>query len=124
MVNLTRRFFDTLDRRGHEDVLAGIEGTLRFDLSHDGDIEHWTVAIRYGALHLTQEWHEADCVVQTTRSLFDRFASGAANPWSAWLRYQIRIRGKFILFSYFARLFPGPSDARHPRAFSDEGVAQ
>jgi hypothetical protein len=62
--------------------------------------------------------------VQTSRVHFDNFVRGTANPWSAWLRYQIRIRGKFILFSFFARLFPGPPDARHPRTFSGEGAAQ
>ncbi|MCM0674506.1 SCP2 sterol-binding domain-containing protein [Micromonospora phytophila] len=123
MVSPTSRFFDTLNRRGHEDILAGIEGTVRFDLAHDGDVEHWTVVIRHGGLRVTPEWREADCVVQTTQGLFDGFACGTTNPWSAWLRYQIRIRGKFILFSFFARLFPGPPDARHPRTLSAEGAA-
>lgn len=122
MATPTESFFAELNRRGREDILAYIEGVLLFELVHDheDDVEYWTVDIQRGRVNAVPERRTADCVVRTTRDLFDGFATGTANAWSAWLRTEIKIHGKFVLFSFFARLFLGPPEARHPRALAPE----
>jgi len=108
MSDATNDFFAGLERRGHEPMLGRTSGTLRFDLTGPGEVEHWHVRIRRGDLTITRGEDEADCVIRAEKELFDRLASGTANAMAAALRGVVEPVGDLQLIVQFQRLFPGP----------------
>ena len=106
---------DGLARRGHEPRLENVTGTLRFDIAHDDRIDHWFVEIEDADVSVSREEREADCVVRIDKPVFDRLVKGETSALAAWLRNQVKIRGRFSLLRLFERLYPGPPGARDPR---------
>jgi putative sterol carrier protein len=101
-------FFDQLARRGHEPLLQRASGTLRFDLQHGSETDHWLVAIDRGDLAVSRKKVRADCVVRTDRDLFESIAGGQVNVVAAYLRGVVAIEGDLELAVLFQRVFPGP----------------
>src|SRR5690242_952366 len=95
MSEVTRRFFDELERHGHERVLRKTTGTLRFDLEHDHEIDHWLVEIRGGAIRVSQQNSEADTVIRSDSAFFEQMVRGEVKPLPAWLRNDITSEGEF-----------------------------
>jgi putative sterol carrier protein len=118
----TRDFFMSLAERGREPMLLRTSGTLRFDLVNGGEVEHWYVGIRKGALTVTHDAGAADCVVRADKELFDRLASGTANAMAAALRGTVEPAGDLQLIVQFQRLFPGPPSGCDDR--DDAGYAR
>ncbi|MEU5791916.1 SCP2 sterol-binding domain-containing protein [Micromonospora purpureochromogenes] len=122
MSETTREFFDALERHGHERVLKKTNGTIRFDLEHDHEVDHWFVEIRGGVVRVSQQNSDADTVVRSDNAFFDRMVRGEAKPLPAWLRNEITTEGKFQFIVLLERLFAPPPGARHPRmAVRDRG---
>ncbi|WP_405098330.1 SCP2 sterol-binding domain-containing protein [Micromonospora sp. NBC_01412] len=118
----TRKFFDALERHGHERLLKKTNGTIRFDLEHDHEIDHWFVEIREGAVRVSQQSSDADTVIRSDNALFDRMARGEVKPLPAWLRNEITTEGELRFLVLLERLFAPPPGARHPRiAARDRG---
>ncbi|MGW5672751.1 SCP2 sterol-binding domain-containing protein [Micromonospora sp. NPDC003776] len=115
MSDATRKFFDALERHGHERLLKKTNGTIRFDLERDHEVDHWFVEIRSGAVRVSQQNSAADTVVRSDNAFFDRMARGEAKPLPAWLRNDIMFEGQFRLIILLERLFAPPPGARHPR---------
>jgi hypothetical protein len=120
MSDPTAEFFARLGRRGHEPLLEEVTGTIRFDLEHERGIDRWFLVIRQGDLRVSPEEREADCVLHTTRTLFDRFVSGQEYVYAAWVRNELRAEGEVALGYLFQRVLPGPPGAHHPREFARE----
>lgn len=118
MSETTRAFFAALERHGHERVLKKTSGTIRFDLEHDHEVDHWFVEIRSGAIRVSQENSDADTVIRADNAFFDRMARGEAKPLPAWLRNDITTEGKFQFIVLLERLFAPPPGARHPRVLA------
>lgn len=118
MSEATRTFFEELERHGSERVLKKTNGTIRFDLSHGGQVEHWFVEIRAGAIDVSRRDGEADTVIHADRAFFERMVRGEAKPVPAWLRNEITSEGKFRFVVLLERLFPAPPGARHPRVLA------
>jgi putative sterol carrier protein len=114
MVDATTRFFEDLDRRGYEPLLAKTTGTLRFDLHEGAHTTHWLLHIDRGNLRVRQEDQEADTVVGTGPRLFGELVSGQENAISALLRGDMTVLGDLRLVLQVERIFPGPPDARGP----------
>ncbi len=108
MMDATTEFFSALGQRGHEPLLKKVTGTLRFDLMQGERIDHRFVTINKGDVAISEENTEADCVVRTDRSLFDRMVSGEQNAMAAALRGALVFRGNAALLLSFQRLFSGP----------------
>lgn len=121
MTNPTAEFFDKLGRRGHESRLAKVGGTVRFDVEHDQQIDHWFLAISKGDISVSREEGEADAVIHAERASFDRVVTGESKPLAAWLRNEISVEGKFQFLVLLDRLLPGAPGARDPRALAREG---
>jgi putative sterol carrier protein len=115
MPDPTADFFDELGLRGHELLLKKVSGTMRFDLSHDQQTDHWLLAIAQGDIRVSKEDRDADCVITGEKALFDRIAQGDATPLTAWLRNQIAVEGRLQLLILLERLLPGPPSACDPR---------
>ncbi len=120
MPDPTAEYFDALSRRGHASVLGDISGTIRFDLEHDGGIDHWVLTISRGDLRVERDDRDTDTVIRMTKALFDRLATGEAHLYTAWVRNDLRALGDVRLARLFQRILPGPPGARHPRTFARE----
>ncbi|MGC1214846.1 MAG: SCP2 sterol-binding domain-containing protein [Micromonospora sp.] len=115
MVDATTRFFEDLDRRGFDPLLAKTSGILRFDLHEGAQTTHWLLQIDRGNLRVSREDQEADTVVGTDPRLFDDLVSGGENAISALLRGDMTVSGDLRLVLQVERIFPGPADSRGPR---------
>jgi len=108
----TSEFFDRLARRGPDPLLGGATGSVRFDLAHRGDVDHWRVALTRGETAVSRANVGADCVVRADKELFDAVASGEVNAMAALLRGELTAEGDLELLMRLQRLFPGPQPAR------------
>ncbi|MDM4720443.1 SCP2 sterol-binding domain-containing protein [Micromonospora sp. WMMA1363] len=115
MADATMRFFEDLDRRGHEPLLAKTSGTLRFDLHEGAQTRHWMLRIDRGRLRVTQEDLDADTVVGTSPTLFEDLAAGREHGIAAILRGDMTVAGDPRLIVQVERLFPGDPNSRGPR---------
>lgn len=115
MVDATTRFFEDLDRRGYEPLLAKTSGTLRIDLNEGAQTRHWLLRIDHGRLNVSQEDREADTVIGASPALFDDIASGREHGLAALLRGDMTVLGDARLVVQVERIFPGSPDARGPR---------
>ncbi len=119
MSEATRKFFDALERHGHERLLKKTNGTIRFDIERDHEVDHWFVEIRGGAVRVSQQDSDADTVIRSDDAVFDRLARGEAKPLPAWLRNDITFEGQLRLIILLERLFAPPPGAHHPRTARD-----
>jgi SCP-2 sterol transfer family len=115
MADATEEFFTELGGRGHEPLLRGASGTVRFDLREGRRTEHWLVTIKKGDIAVSRQNLRADCVVTADRALFEEVASGKSNAMAAVLRGAIGVEGEVHLIVPFQRLFPGPRRSRTRR---------
>jgi putative sterol carrier protein len=121
MPDPTEELFDRLNRLEHEALLENVEGTLRFDISHEGQTNHWLVKIDKGDVDVSRQDGDADCMVFVDKALFDRIARGEANAISALMRAEMIAHGNIQLLIMLERLLPGPPGARGPRRLADAG---
>ncbi|WCN80444.1 SCP2 sterol-binding domain-containing protein [Micromonospora sp. LH3U1] len=122
MVDATTRFFEDLDRRGYEPLLAKTSGTLRIDLHEGAQTRHWLLRIDHGRLNVSQEDQEADTVIGASPALFDDIAAGREHGLAALFRGDMTVSGDARLVVQVERIFPGSPDARGPRRrFVGEG---
>ena len=124
MTDATTEFFEKLARRRHEPLLKKVTGTMRFDLAQGTRTDHYFVAVKHGAVALSDENVEADCVVRADRSLFDGIASGEENLMAAVLRGALTFQGDAHLLLGFQRLFPGPPGSRAQQGTASSGRRQ
>jgi len=120
MPDQTAEFFDELGRRGHEPLLGRVTATIRFDLEREHGVDHWLLTITRGDLRITRENRDANAVIRTTKALFDRFVTGEAYMYAAWVRNELILTGDLGLGRLFQRIVPGRPGAHHPRAFARE----
>lgn len=112
MAVTTEEFLDDLGRRGHEPLLSRGHGTLRLELADGRKVTKWLVTMAKGDVTVTRGGGAAKCVVRGSRDVFDRLASGRANPVVALLRGDLLLEGDYNLAILFQRLFPGPPKKR------------
>ena len=112
MVDATTRFFEDLDRRGYEPLLAKSSGTLRLDLHEGAQTTHWLLRIDRGRLQVSQEDQEADTVVGTSPELFEDIAAGREHGVAALLRGDMTVSGDLRLVRADGAALPRPSG--HP----------
>lgn len=109
MADATQEFFQGLARQGHDPRLRVIdEGSVRFDISRDGQVDHWLVAIDGGDIAVTRQATGGDAVVEADRAVFDRIARGEAYFLTTVLRGEATVAGSSRLFAVVRRLFPPP----------------
>jgi len=112
----TSDFFGELGARGQEPMLARVSGTLRIDLTNDGEVDHWYITIKKGDLHISRRNAAADASVSAEKALFDGMVTGRVNAMSALLRNLMRVEGDLGLLISLQRLFPGPEPAQPVQA--------
>jgi putative sterol carrier protein len=108
----TSDFFGELGARGQEQMLARVSGTLRIDLTNDGEVDHWYITIKKGNVHVGRRNAAADASVTAQKALFDGMVTGRVNAMAALLRNLMRVEGDLGLLISLQRLFPGPEPVR------------
>lgn len=111
----TDQFFETLAATGHATLLEKASGSVRFDVTHGEQTEHWMVIVNKGDVRVTRDEADADSVVHISRETLDRLATGEMNAFSALLRGQFIAEGNLELPVLLQRLLPGPPKHRPPR---------
>ena len=110
------KFFTELAQRGHEPLLAGVSGRVRFDVLDKGDADSWLVKIDRGDLAVARDAGPADCAIRGTRALFDELADGRTNAMAAVLRGALVCSGDIELLIAVQRVFPDPPRGWDPNA--------
>jgi SCP-2 sterol transfer family len=114
MADSATAFFEEIQARGHEPLLAKASGTLQFELSDVDTVETWVLQIDRGNVVVSRDAVESACRIQSTRKLFDGVVSGRQNAMAAMLRGEIVYDGDTELLMLFQRVFPGPPDSVGP----------
>jgi hypothetical protein len=115
-------FFERIGEQGFDARLGHVRGSVRFDVERNGDREHWRVVIDHGAIQVSDDTADADCVVRLDAATLDRLVTGEVNPTSALLRGLIGGHGDVDLMLHFQRLFPAgePAPAENAPAHREE----
>ncbi len=111
----TTTFFQHLAAAGHQPLLNGVSGALRFDLSDGPLTDQWLVRVNKGDVEVSRDEGPADAVVRVDRDAFDAMTEGRLNALTCFLRGELGIDGDVGLVISFQRLFPGPDPTRRPR---------
>jgi hypothetical protein len=101
-------FLEDLGRRGRDPQLGRTTGTIRFDVSDGGRIEHWRLAIKDGVVAVSRDDAAADCILRIDRDAFDALVTGELNPMVATLRGILIAEGDVELMVRFQRVLPDP----------------
>jgi putative sterol carrier protein len=113
MADVVEEFFQELEDKGHQPLLAKVKGTVRFDLGNgDGPTDHWLVAVDHGDFRIANENADADCVIQADKELFELLITGEENAIAATLRGALVCFGNVELLFAIQRIFPGPPSKR------------
>jgi putative sterol carrier protein len=120
MSDATAAFFEALASRGHEPLLEGAKGTVRFDVADGRRTDHWVVAIDRGDVSVSRENAAADAVMRTDRPTLDAIVTGRMATLVALLRGLAQVEGDPELAVVFRRVFPGPPHSPRPRRSSVE----
>jgi putative sterol carrier protein len=105
MIDTTEQFFDGI--AGVEDpALRKATGTVRFELSRDGEIEHWLVVIDKGMVRAFRapEAIECDSLLRADKTVFEEITRGNVNTTTALLRGVVSSEGDLELLYLFQRL--------------------
>ncbi|MEV4386406.1 SCP2 sterol-binding domain-containing protein [Micromonospora sp. NPDC049580] len=118
------RFLQDLDAGRRPDLSETTAGTLRLDMRGDGCTDHWYLTVADQHVQVTRSADDADLLVRADRAVFDELASGQLHLAEALLRNELTVRGDMALLLLLRRIFPGPADARHPRALGRAALAR
>jgi putative sterol carrier protein len=113
MADAVQEFFQELESKGHQPLLAKVKGSVRFDLVEDnGATDHWLVAVDLGDFTIAHGTANANCIMRADKALFEQLISGEENAIAATLRGALICTGNVELLFAIQRIFPGPSNQR------------
>jgi predicted lipid carrier protein YhbT len=114
MPSPTDEFFEELNHRGYDPLVARVQGTLRFEVTHRGATDVHNVTVDRGHLSVSGDGGHADCAIRVERSVFDAIVSGKSNAMAALLRGALSAEGNPEMMVIFQRLLsPAPNRMRH-----------
>jgi putative sterol carrier protein len=105
-MDATTQFFTQLEALGHESRLEKVKGSLRLELVNGRRTDRWLITIDKGDIAVSRGNGEADCVVRTTKEVFEGLTTGQTNAVAAVLRGTVGVEGDRGLLVHFQRLFP------------------
>ena len=102
MEDLIRSFFEELAQRGYEPGLHSVTGTCRFDIVEDGS---WLLSVCDGAMAVSQDTADADCVFVGSAADFEAIVRGEQNPLTAAMQGRVQISGDPAVGLAMQRIF-------------------
>jgi predicted lipid carrier protein YhbT len=103
MATPTAAFFEELARRGYEPSLRCVRGTIRFDITGEGN--WWVQHVGNGALTVARDGACADCSYTIAATDFVPLARGEHDPFTAALQGRLQIWGDQALALVTQRIF-------------------
>ena len=79
MTDPVEEFFDGLAERGYEPLLQHNSGSIRFDVTDGGAVDHWRVTIDQGKVTVGRDDTAADTVVVQDRAVLLDAIQGRQN---------------------------------------------
>src|SRR5512133_2521215 len=122
MAGDAQEFFQELESKGHQPLLAKVKGTVRIDLvNNNGATDHWLIAVDRGDFTIAHETANANCIIRTDKALFEQLITGEENAIAATLRGALVCTGNVELLFAIQRIFPGPPPRERPPMRGAEG---
>lgn len=115
MADTIETFFTELGSGNQPPLPARCHGTIRFDLTGDGKVEHWYVVLDDAGISVSGSDRPAEMVVRGARTLFERIVHGEIGIVAAAFAGQIQIEGRWDLLAVFRRYCATPPGAHDPR---------
>ena len=113
MADAVQEFFQELESKGHQPLLAKVIGTVRIDLvDNNGATDHWLIAVDRGDFTIAHETANANCIIRADKALFEQLITGEENAIAATLRGALICTGNVELLFAIQRIFPGPATQR------------
>jgi putative sterol carrier protein len=106
------RFFEELAQRSGDPLVAGVRGSVGFDLSRPEGRDLCRVRVDRGTITVepAAPLATADAVVHGPGPVFDRMLTGEVNAMAAVLRGAIDVTGDIELVLRLVRLYSPPTD--------------
>src|SRR5215468_10442892 len=79
MTDAVEEFFNGLAERGYEPLLRHSSGSIRFDVTDGGAVDHWRVTIDQGKVMVGRDDAAADTVVTQDRAVLVDAIEGRQN---------------------------------------------
>lgn len=108
MADTIEGFFEGL--RGYHLLLRRAVGLLRVELVDGTAPERWLVTMDEGEVSVSHRNAKADCVIRTSRDVFEGMVAGRVNAMAATLRGVMSVEGDPNILVLFQRALPGPSE--------------
>jgi putative sterol carrier protein len=105
MTDAVEQFFNKLAERGYEPLLRHNSGSIRFDVTDGGAVDHWRVTIDQGKVTVGQDDAAADTVVTQDRAVLVDAIEGKRNMMIALGLGQVGLSGDSERAVSFQRLF-------------------
>jgi hypothetical protein len=118
MTDPVEEFFNGLAERGYEPLLQHNSGSIRFDVTDGGAIDHWRVTIDQGKVTVGRDDTAADTVAIQDRAVLVDAIQGNQNLVIALWLGQVGVSGNSERLVSFQRLFgnrPEPAAAQATR---------
>jgi putative sterol carrier protein len=116
MTGPTEEFFNELNHRGYEPLVARVHGTMRFEVTHNGKTDVHRLTIDGGHVTVSRDPGRADCVIRSDRAVFDAIVSGRMNAMAALLRGALAAEGDPEMLVIFQRLMaPAANSSQRDR---------
>jgi hypothetical protein len=104
-------FFTGLGRRGYEPLLQHVAGSIRFDLIHGNEVDHWWIGIDRGHVTVQREEREAKSVAKEDRATLVDIILGRRNAMTAFMQGETGYTGDGEALVMFQRLFKARAGA-------------
>ncbi len=124
MPDREQAFFDEVGRLSYVPGFAKTTGTIRFDINHGDRTASWLLSINMGAISVSRDGGDADCVIHADEKTFLRMTAGETVPAAAYFSNEISVDGSFGLLVMLRYLFPGPPGAHDPRQLAEQDRRQ
>ena len=120
MTIASQEFFEQMNDRGYEPLLAKATGTLCVELVDGGQSDRYFITITKGAVFVSRGEAEVHCRVSGCMPLFERVVQGEVNAMAAVLRGDMTVDGDPGILLLFNGCFLVARTGRTPeRAATD-----
>jgi putative sterol carrier protein len=102
MADTVQEFFDTLGDRADSEKTAGMNNSYLFDIEGAGQ---WVVAVRDGAVSVSEGGGEADTTITTSEETMMAVVRGEQNPTTAYMTGKLKIKGDMGAAMKLQKLF-------------------
>ena len=91
-----------------EPLLSDASGILHVELADNGHKRNWYLKIDGGKVTVSRKAAAADCMIQSSRKLFEAVLRGDTNLIAQAMRGAITVAGDAVIAMQFQRLLGGP----------------